>query len=67
MNNTKYSLYVKFISYGTEIKIGEYTNKKFANEMFNKAADTWGYAKLTYTTKKGIEVIKIKRKKLYYR
>lgn len=62
MNKTKYNLYVRFIFGGTEIKIGEYTDKDKANEMLDKAVDTWGYAKLIHTTKKGIEVIKIKRK-----
>lgn len=62
MNNIKYYLYVRFFLGGSEVKVGEYTDKNLANEMLNKAVDTWGYAKLIHTTKKGIEVIKIKRK-----
>lgn len=62
MNNTKYYLYVKFNLYASEIKVGEYTDRNLANEMLDKAVGIWGYGKLTHTTKKGIEVIKIKRK-----
>ena len=62
MSKTKYILYTKFIINCAEIKIGEYTDKNLANEMLDKAVNTWGYGKLIHTTKKGIEVIKIKRK-----
>ena len=62
MSKTKYILYTKFIIRGTEIKIGEYTDKNLANEMLDKAVNTWGYGKLIHTIKKGIEVIKIKRR-----
>lgn len=62
MSKTKYYLYVRFIFCGSEVKVGEYTDKNLANEMLDKAVDTWGYGKLIHTTKKGIEIIKIKRK-----
>lgn len=62
MSKTKYILYTKFIINCVEIKIGEYTDKNLANEMLDKAVNTWGYGKLIHTTKKGIEVIKIKRR-----
>ena len=62
MNNTKYYLYVRFTFNGSEVKVGEYTDKDKANEMLDKAVNIWGYGKLIHTTKKGIEVIKVKRK-----
>ncbi len=62
MDKTKYYLYVKFIFSGSEVKVGEYTDRNLANEMLDKAVNIWGYGKLVHTTKKGIEVIKIKRK-----
>ena len=66
MSKAKYNLYTKFTPHCLEVKVGEYKDKEFANSMLNKAVDIWGYGKLIYTTKNGIEVIKIKRKKLYY-
>lgn len=66
MSKTKYYLYTKFTPNCSERQIGEYKDKEFANSMLNKAVSIWGYGKLIYTTKNGIEVIKIKRKKLYY-
>lgn len=66
MSKIKYNLYIKFIPHCSEVQVGEYKDKEFANSMLNKAVDIWGYGKLTHTTKNGIEVIKIKRKKLYY-
>lgn len=66
MSKAKYNLYTKFTPHCSEVQVGEYSDKQFANSMLNKAVSIWGYGKLTYTTKNGIEVIKIKRKKLYY-
>lgn len=66
MSKIKYNLYTKFTPHCSEVQVGEYNDRQFANSMLNKAVSIWGYGKLTYTTKKGIEVIKIKRKKLYY-
>lgn len=66
MSKAKYNLYVKFTPHCSEVQVGEYKDKQFANSMLNKAVDIWGYGKLTHTTKHGIEVIKIKKKKLYY-
>ena len=66
MSKTTYNLYTKFTIHCSEVQIGEYKDKEFANSMLDKAVDIWGYGKLIYTTKNGIEVIKIKRKKLYY-
>lgn len=66
MNKTIYNLYTKFTIHCSEVQIGEYKDKEFANAMLDKAVSIWGYGKLTHTTKSGIEVIKIKRKKLYY-
>ena len=63
MKEAKYFLYVKFVMNGSEVLVGQYASKKLANEMLNKAVNIWGYAKLTHTTNKGIEVIKIKRNK----
>ena len=60
MSKVKYNLYVKFTPHCSEVQVGEYSDKKFANSMLNKAVSIWGYGKLTHTTKKGIEVIKIK-------
>lgn len=62
-----YSLYIRLGYTNTEIKIGEYKDKKIANEMLDDAVKTYGYGKLIYTTKKGIEVIKIKRRTYKYR
>lgn len=67
MKDKVYSLYIKLGYTNTEIKIGEYRNSKLANRMLDEVVKTFGYGKLIHTTKKGIEVIKIKRKKLYYR
>lgn len=67
MKDKVYSLYVRLGYTNTEIKICEYTDRNLANEMLDKAVNLWGYGKLVHTTKKGIEVIKVKRKKLYYR
>lgn len=66
MSKITYNLYVKFTPHCSEVQVGEYKDKEFANSMLNKAVSIWGYGKLIYTTKNGIEVIKIKRKKLYY-
>ena len=66
MSKTTYNLYTKFTIHCSEVQVGEYKDKEFANSMLDKAVDIWGYGKLIYTTKNGIEVIKIKRKKLYY-
>lgn len=66
MSKVKYNLYAKFSPCCSEVQVGEYSDKQFANSMLNKAVSIWGYGKLTYTTKNGIEVIKVKRKKLYY-
>lgn len=66
MSKAKYNLYTKFTPHCSEVKVGEYSDRQFANSMLDKAVSIWGYGKLTHTTKKGIEVIKIKRKKLYY-
>ena len=66
MSKAKYNLYVKFTPHCSEVQVGEYKDKQFANNMLNKAVDIWGYGKLIHTTKNGIEVIKIKRKQLYY-
>lgn len=63
MNKTTYNLYTKFTINCSEVQIGEYKNREFANSMLDKAVSIWGYGKLTHTTRKGIEVIKIKRKK----
>ena len=63
MNKTIYNLYTKFTINCAEVHIGEYRDKEFANNMLDKAVSIWGYGKLTHTTKNGIEVIKIKRKK----
>lgn len=62
-----YSLYIRLGYANSEIKIGEYKDKKIANEMLDDAVKTYGYGKLIYTTKKGIEVIKIKRRTYKYR
>ena len=62
-----YSLYIRLGYTNTEIKIGEYRNSKLANKMLDDAVKTFGYAKLIHTTKKGIEVIKIKRRAYRYR
>lgn len=67
MKDKVYSLYVRLGYTNTEIKIGEYRNSKLANYMLDDAVETFGYGKLIHTTKKGVEVIKVKRKKLYYR
>ena len=67
MKDKVYSLYIKLGYTNTEIKIGEYRNSKLANHMLDEVVKTFGYGKLIHTIKKGIEVIKIKRKKLYYR
>lgn len=67
MKDKVYSLYIKLGHTNTEIKIGEYRDNKLANYMLDDTVKTFGYGKLIHTTKKGIEVIKIKRKKLYYR
>lgn len=66
MSKVKYNLYTKFTPHCSEVQIGEYKDKEFANNGLDKAVSICGYGKLTYTTKNGIEVIKIKRKKLYY-
>ena len=66
MSKAKYNLYAKFSPCCSEVKVGEYSDKQFANSMLDKAVSIWGYGKLTHTTKNSIEVIKIKRKKLYY-
>ena len=63
MKEAKYFLYVKFVLNGSEVLVGQYASKKLANEMLDRAVGIWGYAKLTYTTNKGIEVIKVKRDK----
>lgn len=67
MSKTKYSLYIRLGYTSTEIKIGEYKDKKIANKMLDDTVKTFGYGKLIYTTKKGIEVIKIKRRTYKYR
>lgn len=66
MNKITYNLYTKFTPHCSEVQVGEYKDKELANSMLNKAVSIWGYGKLIHTTKKGVEVIKIKRKKLYY-
>ena len=63
MNKITYNLYTKFTPHCSEVQMGEYKDKEFANSMLDKAVSIWGYGKLTHTTKNGIEVIKIKRKK----
>lgn len=41
MSKVKYNLYAKFTPHCSEVQVGEYKDKEFANSMLDKAVSIW--------------------------